>query len=132
MSGINEFVTLESMIDDLFCLISVLPVSEEYKMPELPTRHRKQPKKEEEEEEPSKQDEDEEVSESHIKKVDFQPEEPEIIPMWNNYQRANMSMIFQNFKGRLADFACITKSEYEQYFKGALANPSKRFNLHII
>lgn len=132
MSGIDEFVALESMLGELFMLISVMPQSEEYSMPELPTRQRKQPKKEEDEEDPGKQDEDEETSQANVTKVEFQPEEPEVIPMWNNYQRANMSMIFQNFKGRVANFTSIAKSDYENFFSSALTVSDNRFNLHVL
>ena len=104
----DELSALEKILGKMHAMVSILSPDrvESGIMEDLPVRMRKrekQPGDEEEEEKKEEAGEEEAAMEGgEVAPMKVQ-EEPEVVPMWNNYQPSNITLAFQNYKGLPAE-----------------------------
>lgn len=110
-SCFDELAALEKVMGKMHALVSVVypERAENGVMENLPVRIRKKVRQpgDEEEEEEKKVDVGDEEAPGEAVPVALQAEEPEVVPMWNNYQPSNLALAFQNYKGLPAQWVQV-------------------------
>ena len=140
----DELSALEKVLGKMHALVSIMypEKAENGAIEDLPVRIRKrvrQPGDEEEEEEKKVEAaEGEEGQAGEAMPVLNQPEEPEIVPMWNNYEPSNLTLAFQNYKGLPAQWVEVQAqaetilSDLEMRLEGLVQNLNTRWSVQYI